>query len=132
MLKQPYLLTQVFEYSEKKQEKLFKHMYNFGAREVCSNGIRDVSSYLYGETRKYQYCLLNTNSLDCITGYIMDSAVGDNNLKRLTQIRLNLIYGSTSSYCSIIKSSGWVDMIDQAKKLASVLGDIYSEHLESR
>ena len=46
VLKPSYLLTQGFEKNRTAQEKLLKHMCNFGAREECMEGRRFVSSYL--------------------------------------------------------------------------------------
>ena len=97
------------------------------------NGRIAVISYLDVDTRKYQYRLLNQNPLYCITSYIMEYDVGDRSLKRLPRIILNLINGYILSYCFIINSLGQLDTINQANKLASVLGDIYSDRLgESR
>ena len=104
ILKPSSLLTQGFEKNRTAQEKLFKHMCNFGSRAEWRKGRRVVSSYLDVETTKDQCRLLNTTPLDCITGYIMEDAVGERALKRLPQIRLNFIDGSISSYCSILNS----------------------------
>ena len=73
------------------QEKLFKYMCNFGARAYWREVIRVVNSYLDVESTRDQFCLLNPTSLDCISGYIMKDDVGDRALKRLPQIKLNLI-----------------------------------------
>ena len=54
MLKPPYLLTQEFKYNKKAQEKLSKHMCNFGARAVRRNGRRAFRSYLDVNTINYQ------------------------------------------------------------------------------
>ena len=104
-------------------------MYGFGARAVRRNGKIAVSSYLDVDTRKYQYYMLNPTPLDCIVGYIMEDAVDDRFLKKMPHRRLNFIYGSISSYCSIINSSEWLDMIKQENELLSILGDIESDHL---
>ena len=87
-------------------------------------GGRVVSYYLDVDTIKDQFRLLNTTSLDCITGYTMDGSVGDRYLKRLPQRRLNFIDGSISSYCFILKSPELLEQIRQAKKLASVMCDL--------
>ena len=42
---------------------------------------------------------------------------------------MNLIDGSISSYCSVIKSHEQLDMIKKENKLAAVLGDIESDLL---
>ena len=86
------------------QEKLFKHMCNFGSRVECREGRIVVSYYLDVDTTKYQCRLLNHTPLDCITGYIMEDSVSDRALKRLPQIRLNFIGIYFISYCSIIHS----------------------------
>ena len=59
----------------------------------------------------------------------MEDAAGGRALKRVPQIRLNFIDGSISSYCSILGYSEWIDLIKQANKLASVLGDIESDRI---
>ena len=79
-------------------------MCNFGERVEWRNGRRAVSSYLDVDIKNDQYLLVNPTPLDCIKGYIMEDAIGDRDLKRLHQQRLNIIYGSISSYCSIINS----------------------------
>ena len=94
MLKPSKLLTQGFENNRTAQDKLFKHMRNFGSRAEWRKGRRVVSSYLDVETTKDQCRLLNTTPLDCITVYIMYDAVGERSLKRLPNIRLNFIDGS--------------------------------------
>ena len=62
----------------------------------------------------------------------MDDAVGDRALKRLPLIMLNLIYGSISSYCSIINSPERLEQIRQAKKLASFLFDLESDRMRGK
>ena len=66
MFKYPSLITQGFKQNIKAQEKLFKHMFNFGVHIDWSNGILAVSSYLHVETSKYQYLLLNTFPLEFV------------------------------------------------------------------
>ena len=68
--------------------------------------------------------LVNPTPLDCITGYIMEYAMSDRDLKRLPHKILNIIDGFISSYFSIIHSPERRHMIKQAKKLASVICDI--------
>ena len=126
MLKYSYLLTQGFNKNKKSQEKLFNHMCNFGARLEWRNGRIVVSSYLDVKIINDQYRLVNPTPLDCIAGYIMEDAIGDRNLNRLPQQRLNLIDGCISSYCSILNSNERLCVIKQAKKLASVLCEIES------
>ena len=58
--------------------------------------------------------------------------VCDRALKRLPQIRINLIDGSISSYCYILNSPERLDMIKQTNNLASVLGDIESDRLGAK
>ena len=77
ILKPSRLLTNGFENNRTAQEKLFKHMCNFRARQEWREGRRVVSSYLDVDTTKYQYHLLNTTPLDCISGYITEDDVGD-------------------------------------------------------
>ena len=60
MLKPSKLLTQGFENNRTAQEKLFKHMCNFGSREECRKGRSVISYYLDVETTKYQCLILNT------------------------------------------------------------------------
>ena len=59
----------------------------------------------------------------------MEDAIGDRNLNRLPQQRLNLIDGCISSYCSILNSPERLDLIKKANKLVSVLSDIESDRL---
>ena len=94
MLKYPSLLTQVIKYNKKAQEKLLKHMCNFGSPEEWGSERRAVSYYIYVETGKYQYHLLNPTPLECVVDYIMVDAVGDRALKKMHQLRLKLIDGS--------------------------------------
>ena len=56
----------------------------------------------------------------------MEDAVGEMDLKRLPQRRLNFIGGSISSYCYILNSPEQLEHIRQANKLASVLCNFYS------
>ena len=100
MLKTSKLLTQGFENNRTAQDKLFKHMCNFESRAEWMKGRSVISSYLDVETTKDQCRLLNSTPLNCITGYIMEDAVGERALKRLPQRRLNFIDGSIYSYCS--------------------------------
>ena len=59
----------------------------------------------------------------------MVDAIGDKDLKRLTQQRLTLIDGSISSYYSILSSPKQLRMIKQANELESVLCDIEPDRL---
>ena len=68
-------------------------MFNVGSQAEWREGRIDVSYYIYVETTKDQCRLLNTTPLDYITGYIMNNAVSERDLKRLTQRRLNFIDG---------------------------------------
>ena len=68
-------------------------MCNFGAQAEWRNGRRSVSSYLDVEISNDQYHMVNPIPLDCITGYIIEDAIGDRDLKRLPQITLNIIHG---------------------------------------
>ena len=93
MLKPSNFLTQVFNNNKTAQDKLLKHMCNFGARKKWREGRRVVSSYLEVDTTRDQCRLLNHMPLDCITGYIMEDAVGDRDLKSLPQKGLKFIDG---------------------------------------
>ena len=75
MLKPSNLLTHGFGNNSTAQEKLFKHMCNFGARTELREGRRLVSFYLDVETTKYQCRILNPTPLEFIAGYIMEDAV---------------------------------------------------------
>ena len=90
-------------------------MCNFGARSEWRNGRRAFSSYLDVEIINYQYRLVNLTHLECITCYIMEDDIGYRALNSMPRLRLNIIYGSISSYCSIINSHGWLHMINQEK-----------------
>ena len=83
MLKPSNLLTHGFGNNMTAQEKLLKHMCNFGSLAKWREGRRFVSSYLDVETTKDQCRLLNPTPLDCITGYMTDDAVYERALKRL-------------------------------------------------
>ena len=99
MLKYSHLLTQGFGENRTSQEKLLKHMGYFEAWSEWREGRRVVSSYVDFDTTKYQYRLLNPTPLDCITGYIMEYALGERDFKRLPQRRRNSIDGYILSYC---------------------------------
>ena len=107
-------------------------MFNFGARAEWRNGRRSVSSYLGVQISNDQYLLVNPTPLYCITGYIMEGAIGDRYLKRLTQKKLNIIDGSISSYVSILNSIECLHMIKQANQLASIICDIDSDCLRAK
>ena len=79
MLKPSHLLTQGFGKNRTAQEKLFKHMCNFGSRAEWRKGRSVISYYLDVENTKYQCRLLNTTPLDCITGYIIDEEAASEN-----------------------------------------------------
>ena len=96
-------------------------MYNIGALTEWREGRIVVSYYLGVETTKDQCRLLNPTPLDCIASYIMDDAVGDRYLKRLTQRSLNFIDGSISSYFYILNSTKQLEQVRQTKTLAYVL-----------
>ena len=127
MLKPSKLLTQVLENNRTAQEKLFKHMCNFGSRSEWRKGRSFIISYLDVETTKDQRRLLNPMHLDCIAGYIMEDSVSETALKRLPQRRLNCIDGSICSYCSILNSTKLLEQIRQAKNVVSVLCDLGSD-----
>ena len=105
MLKPYHLLTQGFGNNRTAQDNLFKHMCNFGARSDWREGRRAVSSYLDVGTTKDQCRLLNTTTLYCIAGYIMEDAGGDRDLKRMLQRSLDFIDGYISSYSYILNST---------------------------
>ena len=71
ILKPSHLITQIFDNNRTSQEKIFKHMYNFGAQAEWREGRRVVGSYLYFETIKDKCQLLNPTPLEYIAGYIM-------------------------------------------------------------
>ena len=98
MLKPTSLLTLGFNKNKNSQENLFNRMCNFGARTEWRNGRRAISSYLDVEIIHDKYRLVNPNSLECIKGYIMEDAIGERDLKRMPQQRMNMIDGSLSSY----------------------------------
>ena len=132
MLKPTSLIIQLFKENKKEQENISKHMCNFGAWGEWRNGRIYVSSYLDFDISNDKYRLVNPTPLDCIIGYIMEYSVGDRDLKRLPQWRLDLIDGSISSYGYIIKSTGWLHIIKQANKFASTLCDIESYRIGSK
>ena len=59
----------------------------------------------------------------------MKDSVGDRDLKKIFQIRLNLIYGCISSQLSILNSPKYFDMYMQTNKLAA---DIESCRLDPK
>ena len=127
MLKPSHLVTCPVGKNKTAQEKLFKHMCNFGAQAEWREGRIFVISYLDVDTTKYQFRLLNPTTLDCIEDYIMEDAVGDRDLKRLPQRRLKFIDGSISSYCSILNSPEQLEHTRQANRLSYVLCDLDSD-----
>ena len=64
MLKPSRLLAQVFGNNRTAQDKLFKHMYNFGARSERRKGRIVVSYDLDVESTKDQFRILNPTPLD--------------------------------------------------------------------
>ena len=71
MLKLSHLLTQVFEKNRTAQDKLFKHMCNFGARSNWTEGRKVFSNHLDFDTTKDQFRILDLTPLDFISGYIV-------------------------------------------------------------
>ena len=107
-------------------------MCNLGSRSEWREGIIVVSYYLDVDTTKDQFRLLKHVPLDCISGYILDDAVGERALKRLPHRRLNFIDGFISSYCSIINFPKRLEQIRHANKLASVLCDLESDRIKGK
>ena len=132
ILKPSFLLEQGFKKNWTAQEKLFKHMCNFGSQAEWRKGRSVISSYLDVDTTKYQCRLLSPTPLDCIAWYIMEDSVGERALKRLPQRRLNFIDGCISSYCYIINSPEQLEKIRQANNLASVLCDLESDCIRDK
>ena len=64
MLKPSHLLTKGFEINRMAEEKLFKHMCNFGAWEKWRECRRVVSYYIDVETTKDQCHILNPTPLE--------------------------------------------------------------------
>ena len=126
MLKPSNLLTQLFGENMTAQEKIFKHMCNFGAWAEWRKVRRVISSYRGADNTKYQCGLFNPTPLGCIAGYMMYDAVSERALKRLTHRRLSFIDCSISSYCYIINSPKRFEQIRQSNKLESVLCDLES------
>ena len=98
MLKLTSLPILGFKDNNNAQENLSKHMCDFGARTKWWSGRLVASSYIDVDTIKYQYCLINSNPLYCITGYIMEDGAVDRYLQNLPHRRLDLFYGYISSY----------------------------------
>ena len=67
--------------------------------------------------------------MDFITGYNVEDSASGEYFDKLPHIRLNLIGGNISSYCSIINSLKQIDMIKQNNKFTDILGDIKSDCL---
>ena len=129
MLISLYFITQVFNNNKKAQDSLFNNAHKFRELVYCSIAIAPDNSYLDFKTRKDQYCLFNSTPLDCITGCIIDSSFDINVLENMRHKRLIIIYEYISSYCSVINSHKLHDTINQANKLAAVIGDIESDNL---
>ena len=121
-----HLLTQLFGENMTAQEKIFKHMCNFGAWSEWRKVRRVISSYRGADNNKDQCGLFNPTPLGCIAGYMMYDAVSERALKRLTHSRLSFIDCSISSYCYIINSPNRFEQIRQSNKLESVLCDLES------
>ena len=110
MLKHPSFITQGFKQNMKSQQKIFGNMCDFGSHIKWRRNIRAIIYYIDVETRKYQERLINPTSLYFITGQITEYTAGHKSSKNVTHQRLNLIYGSFSSYCSILNSPKWIDI----------------------
>ena len=123
-LKPSHSLTQVFEKNRTAQEKLFKHMCNFGTWVEWREGEIVVSSYLDIETTKYEFRFLIPTPLACTIGYTVEGSIGYRDFKRLPQRRLNFIDGYISSYCSILNSFKRIGQISQANRLVSIICDL--------
>ena len=67
---------------------------------------------------------VQSNPLKLIKCYIIEDNVDNRSLNNMIYLRLNLIDGYISSYCSIINSHDQLDINRQANKLASVQVDI--------
>ena len=59
----------------------------------------------------------------------MEDSASGGYLNNLHRMRMNLIGGYISSYCSILNSLKQIDMIKQNNELADILGDIESNCL---
>ena len=62
----------------------------------------------------------------------MEDYIGDSYLKSLFHRRLNIIYGSIFSYCSIFNFPGRPHMIKRSNKVMSVLCDIEYDRLGAK
>ena len=76
--------------------------------------------------------LLNPNTLDTITGYIMEDTKGEGAKKRLPARRLNMIDGCISSWSSVLNSSERIGLIRQSNELAKVLGELEQDREEDK
>ena len=86
-------------------------MCNFGSYKQCRSGRREVSSYIDVGFTNYQYRILDPTLLETTTGYIMEDSVDAKYMKKLSQQNIIIIYGSVSSYFSVVISLGHIDMI---------------------
>ena len=89
-----------------------------------TRGRRDSKYYIDDETRREKDHMISPNPLKSITAYIMQYAVGDMDLKKVTYKMLNLIDVSISSFCNILNSPDWFDIVHQENKLAVGIADI--------
>ena len=89
MLKTPSFLTEGFKDINKAQEKIFKNVCDFVACIAWRSKRIASRYYINVDTIECQEHLLNPIPLECITGYIMEDAVGDRNLNNMPKIRMN-------------------------------------------
>ena len=98
------------------QDKFFGNMCKFGAQADYRRRRITISYFLGVVTINVQYCMLNPNLLDFITGCIMKDDFGNGYFKKLSQKRMNLVDVSISSYFSILNSPKQFDVIKKINK----------------
>ena len=118
------LIVHDLKTNRKAQEKLFKHMCNFGARAAWKGGVRRVSDALDVAVTAENLRILNPSPLDTIIVYIMQDAKGEGSRKKIPQRRLNIIDRSINSYCVHLKSPACMDLVQQTNDLAAFLTDM--------
>ena len=118
------LIVQDLKTNLKAQEKLFKLIWNVGARSAWKGGVRIVSDALDVETTADNLRILNPSPLDTIIGYIMQDTKGEGARENPPHRRLNIIAVSLNSYCVHLNSLARMDLVLQANDLAAVLTDM--------
>ena len=108
------LMVQDLKTNRKLQEKLLKYMFNVGARAEWRYGVRRVSDALDVSVMADNLSILNPSRIDTIINYIMKDEKDEEDRKKLSQRRLNIIDVSIISYCVHLNSPELMDLVRKA------------------